>query len=194
MPRSRSRKPKQKSMPPQQSRPKKGLLIVIPGKVWAGVLAFCTMLGVLVLWPCMNVVAAGDFSNPASIEFKITNIGFLPLRRPNIGMHICDVTYGLASPPPPPPCDLSNMGIMPEPANGPEQFSMDESYTLRLEDYLRIEKMPISHANFIVKISYYPWYLPKRLQTLFGFESAKGSDGKLYWRSYPVSNWQPPAR
>jgi hypothetical protein len=189
MPQSRSRKPKQKPMPPTKLQPKRKWLIVISGKAWAGVLAFCTLLGVLALWPRLNVVPTGDFSNPASIQFQIANGGFLPLRRPAYGILACEIIYGPNNPSlkmPETRCNIVDIQKMHAPERGQPWLGMDDNYTLRLEDMFRIEQLPIARANVIVMVSYYPFYLPLRRQKLFGFRTAQGSDGQLYWRSYPV--------
>jgi hypothetical protein len=55
---------------------------------------------------------------------------------------------------------------------------------LRLEDVMVIGGAPIVRANVIINIGYYPWYFPIRLYKRFGFLSAKGSDGIIYWRPY----------
>lgn len=70
--------------------------------------------------------------------------------------------------------------------NGQEWLDIDEKFPTRLEDWISFSK-PTRHiirANFIVTMDYCPWYFPFRFYKSFGFKSAKGSDGQLYWRAY----------
>jgi hypothetical protein len=163
--------------PPKRSRS-------IGGKLLPFILAVATLVGVpgalLVLLPRIIVEGTGDFSKPASIAFVTTNTGSIPLRDPIIGMTVCELTYN--SGPKPPPCDLS--WVPPDKAKTRDWLDVDEKYTLRLEDVMVIANTPIVRASVIVIVGYYPWYLPVRLYKRFGFLSAKGSDGTLYWRPY----------
>jgi hypothetical protein len=147
-------------------------------------LAVATLIGVpgalLVLLPRVTVEGTGDFSKPASIAFVITDTGSIPLHNPIVGMTICELTYN--SGPKPPPCDLS--WIPPKNARTEDWLDTDGKYTLRLEDVMVIGGAPIVRANVIINIGYYPWYFPIRLYKRFGFLSAKGSDGIIYWRPY----------
>jgi hypothetical protein len=158
-----------------------------------GLLGAATLIGgvaaAVTFLPRLNVNPGGDFSNPASIQFGITNTNFVPLRRPSYGIVACEIVYGIDNPSlrkPETPCNISRIQKMPTPERGQRWLEMDDTYTLRLEDMFRVESLPITRANLIVMISYCPFYLPWRLQKLFGFRTAQGSDGKLYWRSYPV--------
>jgi hypothetical protein len=167
--------------------PKKGWSIA--GKLVAPILAIATLIAVpasiLVLWPRITVEGTGDFAKPASIAFVVTNTGSIPLHYPAIGMFGCEVSY-IKEPDTPPPCDLSR--IPPNAANGKGQewLDVDEKITARLEDIIRITGAPIVRANVIIIVGYYPWYFPVRFHKRFGFRSAKGSDGILYWRPYSL--------
>ena len=65
-----------------------------------------------------------------------------------------------------------------------EWLAVDGQYTVRLEDYIAAPKMQINRADVAILISFQSSYIPWRSYQWFGFESAKGSDGKLYWRAY----------
>jgi hypothetical protein len=186
MPQSRKRKPKQK-VPAQPTRKRK--IVAIPRKVWATLLAFCTLIGILALWPRVSVQPTGDFSNPASIQFVIANAGYVPLRRISVGLLMCDLIYGgdkgILKNNPEIPCNLSQITKSTPPQNA-GTIGIDDSLTLRLEDLIRAQNTPILRAILVLTIFYYPSYLPIRMQKRFGFRTAEGSDGKLYWRTYPV--------
>jgi hypothetical protein len=177
---------KQPPAPPPP--PKKGWSIV--GKLFAAALAAATLIGVpgalLTLLPRITVDGTGDFSKPASIAFVTTNTGSIPLRYPAIGMFGCEVSYIKEPDTPLRPCDLSR--IPPNAANGKglEWLDVDEKITSRLEDVAVVAGAPIVRANVIIIVGYYPWYFPVRFHKRFGFRSAKGSDGILYWRPYSL--------
>jgi hypothetical protein len=190
MPRSKGRRTKEKRSPPLKIQPQRKMLIEIPKAVWGALLAFCTLLGAVVLWPRVNIEGTGDFSNPASIQFQITNTGYLPLRTPSVGFLSCDMIYGtdiaILKANPELPCDLSRI-TKSTPAYNNEWLEMDDTLTLRLEDIFRVEKLPILRASIVLTFFYYLPLIPERLHKRFGFKTAEGSDGKLYWRSYPVN-------
>jgi hypothetical protein len=159
------------------------------GKLLAFTLAVATLIGVpgalLVLLPRITVEGTGDFSKPASIAFVTTNTGSIPLRYPILGMTMCELAYTTA-PPKPSSCDSSWIPSSVPDAKTPEWLYTDEKFTLRLEDVAVVAGAPIVQANVIIIIGYYPWYFPVRFYKRFGFRSAKGSDGILYWRAYSL--------
>jgi hypothetical protein len=56
-------------------------VLSLASKLFAGFLAFCTLLGVIVLWPRVTIEAEGqvDPLNPYPISFKITNTDSKPV-------------------------------------------------------------------------------------------------------------------
>jgi hypothetical protein len=194
MPRSRRRKQKQKKQVSKRNQEPPKQPWTRTQKVYAGLLAGATLIGgvaaMMTFLPRVTVNVSGDLSNPASVQFQFVNINFIPLRKPTYGIMVCEIIYGRDHPAlksPSGPCDATSLKAQP-PIDGASQqwFSMDENYTLRLEDMFRVTNSPISRANLIVTISYYPWYLPWRGYRAFGFRTVSGSDEKLYWRSTAI--------
>jgi hypothetical protein len=150
-----------------------GLIITVAG-LGAAIATF---------WPRISVDESGTFENPASIVFGATNNGLLPLRNPSLGILICYLSYG---PQPqqlqPHPCKPSPCTPHSRNGRGEDWWYTDEKYTTRLEDFITITNTPITVANLLFCVGYYPWYSPYRLYKYFGFTSDKGSDGRLYWR------------
>jgi hypothetical protein len=140
----------------------------------------------LVLLPRITVEGTGDFSKPASIAFVATNVGSISLRYPGIGMFGCELSYIKEPDTPPRACDLSRIPPNAANGNGQEWLDVDEKITLRLEDMIQITGAPIVRSNVIIVVGYYPWYFSVRFHKRFGFRSAKGSDGILYWRPYSL--------
>jgi hypothetical protein len=66
-------------------------------------------------------------------------------------------------------------------------LDIDGYYTTGLGDHTFFfpPDTQITYLNIVVRIGYYPYYLPFRQYKLFGFRSWRGTtDGKLYWRDY----------
>jgi hypothetical protein len=158
----------------------------------ASIIAVATIIGGLAaigfFWPRVTVEVAGDLSKPASVEFVATNTGFTSLGFPTMGMWDCEITYGKEEPSSPmSPCRVSSFpdeGIVSE--GGQRWLLMDKKFITRLEDWITVtvKEHPITRMNVLIRMSYYPWYIPLRLHRVFGFQSAKGSDGVYYWRPY----------
>jgi hypothetical protein len=158
----------------------------------ASITAFATLIGGLAaigfFWPRVTVDATGDLSKPASVEFEATNTGFSPLSFPSMGMWSCEITYGKEEPSSPvrrcSAWSFPDEGIVSE--SGQRWLFMDKKFITRLEDWITVtgKERPITRMNVLIRMSYYPWYIPLRLHRVFGFQSAKGSDGAYYWRPY----------
>jgi hypothetical protein len=66
-------------------------------------------------------------------------------------------------------------------------LDIDGYYTTGLGDHTLLfpPNTQINYLNIVVRIGYYPYYLPFRQYKLFGFRSWRGTtDDKLYWRDY----------
>jgi len=158
----------------------------------ASLIAVATIIGGLAavgfFWPRVTVEATGDLSKPASVEFVATNTGFIPLGSPAMGMWDCEITYGKEEPSTPMrQCSVSSFpkeGVVS--GNGQRWLFMDKKFITRLEDWITVtnKEHPLTRMNVLIRMSYYPWYVPIRFHTDFGIQSAKGSDGVYYWRPY----------
>jgi hypothetical protein len=173
--------------PPKQ--PKRAWSIA--GKILAVVLGVATLIGVpgalSVLLPRITVEGTGDFAKPASITSVTTNIGSIPLRYPSVGIFACEVAYIKEPDTPPRPCNLSLIPPFAPDAKNQDWLNTDDKITTRWEDMAVVEGgWPIVRANLIINVGYYPWFFPIRLYKRFGFRSAKGSNGVLYWRAYSL--------
>src|ERR1700733_8772501 len=96
MPRSGKDREREKQRQPKPLPQKPRRVWTFASKAFAGVLAVCTLLGAVVLWPRVTIEPEGqiDPSHPYPIAFKITNTGFVPLRdvQPFIG--VCEFWPG----------------------------------------------------------------------------------------------------
>jgi len=190
------RKPRQKTNLPQQvsqvqiqSEHKTPIKTGMSLARWlfAALLAVATLIGGgVVFWPRVTVEAQGDLSNPATIQFVATNIGYVPLRRPAMGMFDCELAYGEEPSTPMRKCLTSSFPPEHLSETGYRWLNMDEKFVTRLEDWLAFTNKPpkLSRVNVLIRFSYYPWYLPFRGYRTFGFRSTKGSDGAFYLRPY----------
>ena len=190
----RRRKPRQpQKQPPALPKPAKQPWS-ITGKIVAVALGIATLISVpsatLALLPRITVEGTGDFSKPASIAFVVTNTGSIPLRYPVVYMWDCEIAYGKEeSNKPPQECKqllfnqaefISDKG----PKNGSTQTIR---LRLDLEGMVRVESgLPIARANVQIIVRFYPWNLPIRFDKRFGFKTAKGTDGLLYWVAYSL--------
>jgi hypothetical protein len=187
--------PKQQPVPPKRQPPAPSRQAkqpwLIARKLLAFTMAAATLIAVpgalLVLLPRITVEGTGDFSKPASIAFVTTNIGSIPLRYPTVGMFTCEVAYIREPDTQPRACNLSLIPPSVTNAKSQEWLNVDDKITTRWEDAVIAEGgAPIVRANLIIIVGYYPWYSPVRFYKRFGFRSAKGSDGILYWRAYSL--------
>lgn len=189
--RRRSRKPNPQPIIRQQKKsPQVRKSRSFAAMVSVGVSAILALIGVAAavatFWPRVTVTTEGTFSDPSTIVFVANNTGYIPLRYPVMEMWECEIGYGQGEPDrPPTPCS------MPPPSayrfgEGQKWLDRDEPFPTRLEDWISFVNptRQIIRANIIITMDYCPWYFPFRFQKSFGFKSAKGSDGQLYWRAY----------
>lgn len=96
MSKSQKHRKQEKQQQPKPLPQKPIRVLSLASKLFAGFLAFCTLLGVIVLWPRVTIEAEGqvDPLNPYPNSFKITNTGFVPLRDVQPFVGICVFLIG----------------------------------------------------------------------------------------------------
>jgi hypothetical protein len=189
MPRSRPRKRRPKE--PLQLSPSKQRTtrFFTPRQIWSGILAFCTLVGVVALWPRVTIESPGtiDPSHPYPLTFKVTNTGFIPPWnvRPVIGL--CTFV------PAPPAINL------PDRCPGPLQtflglndwtvseLERDEPMDVRLDDMFPLApSQTFGAADISIKIVFRPWFFPKDTSIERRFQTRVEKDGTLSWVPRPL--------
>jgi hypothetical protein len=189
MPKSRGRPPPKKRSPIKRIPPQPKRWAQIGRWLFASLLAVCTIVGGLIAFlPRVTVDPEGsiDPSKPYPISFKITNGGIIPLWNVQPMMGLCQFTSG------PPQRVFSR-------CNGPlgsrllfqpwriDELSMDERYSIRLDDMLKIAPGgQFGGAEISIIVEYSPWFLPLRRAKEFGFITRLEDDGHLTWLVRPV--------
>jgi hypothetical protein len=145
--------------------------------------------GLIVFIPRVTVEPSGDISNPSSISVKVKNMGNIPLRNPLMDTLGCRIALGNGHEVPPDPKECIMSHFPPEPPDMWDRpwLDIDGYYTTGLGDHTFFlpPNAQITYLNIVIRIGYYPYYLPFRQYKLFGFRSWRGTtDGKLYWRDY----------
>jgi len=210
MPKSRGRKPKKKkaqqtevaskkSAPPaavasKKSAPlttvasEKSAWIPLPSRLFAGFLAICTIVGLIVFWPRLIVEAVGQIDplRPFPITFKITNTGFIPLESVQPAIGLCDFWTGSPK-------------NLPDQCNGPlgsyqmrqwfvSTLARDETTEVRLDDLFNIiPPAQFGAADISIKVAFNPWIVPIHWQREFRFQTRPERDGKLSWIARPLN-------
>jgi len=211
MPKSRGRKPKKKkaqqtevaskkSAPPaavasKKSAPlttvasEKSAWTLLPSRLFAGFLAICTIVGLIVFWPRLIVEAVGQIDplRPFPITFKITNTGFIPLDSVQPAIGLCDFWTGSPK-------------NLPDQCNGPlgsylqmpqwfvSTLARDETTEVRLDDLFNIiPPAQFGAADISIKVAFNPWIVPIHWQREFRFQTRPERDGKLSWIARPLN-------
>jgi len=211
MPKSRGRKPKKKksqqtevaskkSAPPaavasKKSAPlttvasEKSAWIPLPSRLFAGFLAICTIVGLIVFWPRLIVEAVGQIDplRPFPITFKITNTGFVPVESVQPAIGLCDFWTGSPK-------------NLPDQCNGPlgsylqmpqwfvSTLARDETTEVRLDDLFNIiPPAQFGAADISIKVAFNPWIVPIHWQSEFRFQTRLERDGKLSWIARPLN-------
>ncbi|MGO8952084.1 MAG: hypothetical protein ACLP1W_19250 [Rhodomicrobium sp.] len=130
-----------------------------------------------------------DPSSPYPISFRITNTGIIPLSDVQPILGICEFVVDI----PKRMVDRCNgplqSKLVPFPASiwHVNRLAMDEKYSIRLDDFLKIaSSATFGGANISIIIEYRPWILPLHREKEFRFITRLESDGKLSWLSRPV--------
>lgn len=194
MPQSHKRKPKQKPAPLGKPPSAKNILFSMPGKILTGILTFCTLLGVIVLWPRMTVDPEGysDPSQSSFLSFRLTNTGTITLTNVQPVLYPCSVRFRHPKNPPSdsrghPTCNGPFKDGFSPPTWHTKALSMDEKQTLRFDDYVNQLGLIIEYADVAIGIKYQPWILPWTSEKQFRFVTRKEPDGKLSWISVPIN-------
>lgn len=142
------------------------------------------VIGLIVFWPRLTVDAQGsiDPQNPRQIQFLITNTGFIKLVNVQPMLGICALGGFVSDINPPKACKtesylVNKRWFVPS-------MSMDERYTLRIDDGINIQSLKV--ASITIAIKYYPWIIPIELKKDFGFVGKKEEDGKMYMLATPM--------
>jgi hypothetical protein len=181
MSKSRKNREREKQQPPQQPPQKPRRLWTAAKTLFAATLAFCTLLGIAVLWPRITIEPYGAFdpSSPSPLQFKISNIGFVPLTdiAPRLG--ICRLAWQ-GRPALLGPCDPPRYLV---PAGWQHaQMGMDEWYLISLDDAFKTpQPTAFESGDISIYVEYHPWFLPWTRHKESGFFTKKQNDGKLYW-------------
>jgi hypothetical protein len=189
MSKSRKRREREKQEPPRPPPPKPKRAWTLASKLFAGILAFCTLLGVIALWPRVTIEAEGqvDPSKPYPISFKITNTGFVPLRDVQPFVGICRFWIGEPKNLPE-ACagSLSSGFIMPQWRI--KWLARDEPTKIRLDDLLAIAgTAKFGAADISVGVKFYIWIIPWLYVPIeYRFQTRLERDGKLSWMPRPL--------
>lgn len=176
---------------------------------------FVTAMGlaaaVVTFWPRLTVSPSGlyDEQNPYSEIFTVLNTGFLPLYDVTIAIGFCsfetekrnDLTFSNNN------CDGGLPHIrLSTPWWETKQFLRDEPFSVTLTDALNVATdtyksthpnvimgfkllSRLKRADAIVIVAYRPMLYPWLVQSAFRFLAEEQPNGKLLWKSIPLS-WQ----
>jgi hypothetical protein len=181
MPQSHKRKPKQKIERRLQNPPRKGLWIVIPGKILGGILAFCTLLGIVVLWPRVSVEVNNSGNNPSVVSFMESNAGYIPLENVTDAMALCYLDFekmrisGNCA-------HLGNVRITP-PQWKKHRLNIDGKNSLDMRDAFATygSPMQVTAGDIAIIVTYQPWIVPITMEKQFHFATKVSNDGRTYW-------------
>jgi hypothetical protein len=181
----------------QQPFPKKrSWRFLTPQKIWSAILAFCTLLGVVVLWPRVNVDVEKepDFSSAIPNSITVLNTGSVTLRSAAVSFGLCravsDSGAMFAGRNPPTKC---NGGAL---DGSVSHVSAWEGHTLVVDEKWTVtgsrgfmgfgsEKLRDGDVDYIV--SFWAWPLPFFRHTVeFRFATRRQSNGSLIWVPFPV--------
>lgn len=208
MSRSRKVREREKQRPPKPPPRKPRIVWTVANKLFAGVLAVCTILGAIVLWPRMTATPSGLFdpSNAYSETFTVANTGFLSFKEMQIGIGLCAIETVKK--------DFFVTGdhcagndphfMMSGLAWATPELRRDETFSITLSDVLTLAtekyradhpgvvgdtKMlsPLRAANIILKVTSKPW--PWFWQTSFNyrFVAEEQPNQQIMWRAVPLS-------
>ena len=156
------------------------------------VCAFCTILGLIALWPRVVVEPIGQIepSDPHPIIFRITNTGFIPLWNllPGFGLCSLDIISDPAKPTNPQGgCQHSLESILVRRDWFVSVLARDEHTEIRLDDLFDI-KAPakLGYADISVVLSFNPWFFPKTKKLEYRYYTRVEKDGKLSWVPRPL--------
>jgi hypothetical protein len=161
---------------------------LLPSRLFAGFLAICTIVGLIVFWPRLIVEAVGQIDplRPFPITFKITNTGFIPLESVQPAIGLCDFWTGSPK-------------NLPDQCNGPlgsyqmrqwfvSTLARDETTEVRLDDLFNIiPPAQFGAADISIKVAFNPWIVPIHWQREFRFQTQLERDGKLSWIARPLN-------
>ena len=179
----------EKSAPPTTVASEKSARILLPSRLFAGFLAICTIVGLIVFWPRLIVEAVGQIDplRPFPITFKITNTGFIPLDSVQPAIGLCDFWTGSPK-------------NLPDQCNGPlgsylqmpqwfvSTLARDETTEVRLDDLFNIiPPAQFGAADISIKVAFNPWIVPIHWQREFRFQTRPERDGKLSWIARPLN-------
>lgn len=126
-----------------------------------------------------------DPTNPFSASFTIINSGYIPLWSTDVSIGIGQVVFEPAQVDPNLFPKFENRFTPPEWLN--HRLSSDERFTVTIGDIFQMgHGVRLSGADIVISISYKPWILPFRSETVLRFITKKQSDGRLYWYSLPL--------
>jgi hypothetical protein len=173
MPRSRGRR-RPPTRPPPPPPPKKDhWQFVTPRRLWSAILAFCTLLGVIVLWPRITIDpdrSQIDPLHPFPVSFTIRNTGFIPLENLRIDLGLCTIWTG-------PPMTLPDRcqkvrSYLYKPEWRARRLARDEPFQIRLDDLLNIvPPAELGAADISVRATFYPWIIPYNFQIEHRFQT-----------------------
>jgi hypothetical protein len=182
------------------------------GRLIAIILGIATLVGVpgalAAFWPRMTATPFGlfDESNAYSETFTVANTGFLALEDVQIGIGICTIQtekHDFTVSPNNCEGDFAHM-LIGAPSWETPELRRDEPFSIVLSDALNVatDKYRKAHpsviagwhmlselksANVILVVSFKPWPLPQRTIRSFRFVTEEQPNGKMMWRSVPMS-------
>ena len=194
MPQSRKNKPRQKPPPPPKSPPKKGKWIVIYGKIFAGVLAFCTFLGIVVLWPRVTVEANNAGDNPSVVSFIESNTGYIPLENVTDAMALCYLDFGklrISG-------NCAQLGAVRivSPQWKKHRLNIDDKNSLDMREAFATYGGPtqVTAGDIAIIVTYQPWIVPITMEKKFHFATKASNDGRTYWAPSAIDTPTAPPR
>jgi hypothetical protein len=179
----------EKRAPPTTVASEKSAWTLLPSRLFAGFLAICTIVGLIVFWPRLIVEAVGQIDplRPFPITFKVTNTGFIPLESVQPAIGLCDFWTGSPK-------------NLPDQCNGPlgpylqmpqwfvSTLARDETTEVRLDDLFNIiPPAQFGAADISIKVAFNPWIIPIHWQREFRFQTRLERDGKLSWIARPLN-------
>jgi hypothetical protein len=190
MPKSRKNREREKQRQPRPLPQKPKRAFSIASKLFAGLLAFCTFLGIIVLWPRVTVEPEGQIDplSPSAISFKITNTGFVTLRavRPFVG--ICTFVIGKPTNPPE-RCTGALRSRLMNPEWPIHWLARDETTKIRLDDIFPVNATSkFGGADISVGVNFYIGIIPwLDVPIEYRFQTRLEPDGKFSWIPRPLN-------
>jgi hypothetical protein len=191
MPKARSHRRSRTEAPKLVLPQERKTLFPIFAKIFAGILAICTLVGgAVVFLPRVTVEPDGaiDRSEPSSLSFTIANTGIIPLWQVTPRLGLCEIDWGIPQRPPQ-RCNGHLLSQLSPSGWTARVMTMDERETIKWSDLFKnnpARPATLYRADISIDVAFQPWFIPIPTEKEFRFETELESNGSMVWRSVPL--------